>query len=202
MIRPSPSAPRWMAFSSSLLASAHVLLLLLAIATPGFAEEAAPAAPSIVENDEIEKPASAAARLRTAAAPYPSAVQAAMDEGRRECLAQGGTAFIAATGLVRVGDLTGDGLPDYVVDFREARCTERETAFSGTGGWDVTILVARRTGEPVRVFAGRVLDYDVTGDPKRPMVRFMLHGSYCGRAGADGCVKRRRLHTRPFAFRN
>jgi hypothetical protein len=154
------------------------------------------------EGRSREKPASASARLRPASQPYPNSVQAVVDEGRRDCLAQGRSQFSAARHLVRVGDLTGDGRLDYVVDFREARCSGRETVFSGTGGWDLAIFVARESGEPVRVFQGRVLDYDVENKSGRPRMTFTLHGSYCGRVGSDQCTKRRRINQRPFAFQN
>jgi hypothetical protein len=178
----------------------HLLILALLPfvgAIPGSAEGR-----SNEEGRRGEIQASASARLRPASQPYPNSVQSVVDEGRRDCLAQGGGRFSEAGNLVRAGDLTGDGRRDYVVDFREAQCSGRETVFSGTGGWDLAIFVARQSGEPVRVFQGRVLDYDLDNKSGRPRMTFTLHGSYCGRVGSDQCIKRRRVNQRPFAFQN
>jgi hypothetical protein len=182
-----------------LRATLCVVSLLFSSAVSAFAQEAPQ---PDAEAASFENPASAATRLRPATAPFPAAVQAAVDEGRQECLAEGGTKFVAGPGFVRRGDLTGTAGADYAVDFREAHCTDRLTVFSGTGGWDLVLFVGQKAGEPVRVFSGRVLDYDLEGGSGRRTVRFTLHGSYCGRVGADSCIKRRRLDGRPFAFRN
>lgn len=182
-----------------LRAALCVLPLLLPSAIPSLAQQ--PPRPD-EEKASFEDRARAASHLRPATAPFSAAVQAAVDEGHRECLAEGGTKFIAGPGLVRTGDLTGTGRADFAVDFREAHCTDRMTMFSGTGGWDLVLFVGRKVGEPMRVFSGRVLDYDLEGGLGRRTVRFTLHGSYCGRVGADSCVKRRRLDARPFTFRN
>jgi hypothetical protein len=187
------------AFERCLLATVCALPLILTSALPGFAREAPQLDAAAVS---VEHPASAAKRLRLATAPFPPAVQSAVEEGRRECLAEGGTKFAAGPGLVRMGDLTGAGRTDYAVDFREAYCTDRMTVFSGTGGWDLVLFAGRKVGEPVRVFSERVLDYDLEVGRTQRTVRFTLHGSYCGRIGADSCIKQRRLDARPFAFRN
>lgn len=193
----SPGSSR--ALDRRLHATVCVLPLLFFAAMPGSAQEALrPDA----EAASFENRSRAATRLQPATAPFPAAVQAAVDDGRRECLAEGGTQFIAGPGLVRTGDLTGTGRTDFAVDFREAHCTGRMTVFSGTGGWDLLLFVGRKMGEPVRVFSGRVLDYDLEGSSRRRILRFTLHGSYCGRVGADSCIKLRRLDPRPFAFRN
>ena len=189
-ISPSPRG-----FHRALRGASCSLLLLTSL--PGFAQ----ASPT-VDADSLERRASGGARLSPASLPYPPSVQQAVDEGRDDCLAQGGTSFVPRSGLVRIGDLTGAGRTDYAVDFREAQCIGRATVFSGTGGWDLVLFVTRRIGEPVRVFSGRVLDYDLEAGLRRRTVRFTLHGSYCGRVGADSCVKWRRLDARPFAFRN
>lgn len=146
------------AFDRCLRATVCALPLLHSSALPGFGRET----PQLdAEAASVEYPASAAKRLRPATPPFPAAVQAAVEDGRHECLAEGGTKFVAGPGLVRMGDLTGAERTDYAMDFREAHCTDRMTVFSGTGGWDLALFVSRKAGEPVRVFSGRVLDYDL-----------------------------------------
>ncbi len=143
----------------------------------------------------------AAARLAAAKPPYPAAVQEILDHGRRECLSLDGGSFAAGPGAVRAGDLTGDGRADYVVDFRDARCAGLLSLFEGTGGWPVTILVAGPGGTLVEVFSGMVRDYDVSRGPGARTLTFHLHGGFCGRSGADDCIRRHRMSARPFAFR-
>lgn len=157
---------------------------------------------AVDEDEGTENPASAAAHLDHAKVPYPQVVEQAVDEGRRACREAGGTRLAARPGLVRTGDLTGDGRADYVVDFREALCVERSTLFSGTGGWEVRIYVARPKGGPVQVFTGHVLDYELVKISGRREMRFRLHGSFCGRVGTEWCVKQRRLDLQPFVFHN
>ncbi|WP_232629937.1 hypothetical protein [Methylobacterium sp. Leaf118] len=180
-----------------------IIPVLCAAGMPALAQppEPAPPAAATSEDEDAERPARAASRLGIARAPYPAVVKRAVDAGRKACRDAGGKHFLARPGLVRTGDLTGDGRPDFVVDFREARCPERLTLFSGTGGWDVDIFAARPAGGPIRIFSGRVLDYALVDDRKGLAMRFQIHGSYCDRAGTDPCVRQRRLTTRPFAFR-
>jgi hypothetical protein len=183
------------------------LLLLAWLAGPiaPAAAEAPPASRGAEATEESEAedaaPAFAASKLKDAAPPYPAAIQASLDDKGRDCLAEGGTSYSWRPGIVRTADLNGDPWLDFIVDWREARCVDRLTAFSGTGGWDLEIYAGRPRGEAVPVFAGRVRNYDLAGTKARRMT-FHLHGSYCGRAGIDDCVKARRIGQRPFAFRD
>lgn len=176
--------------------------LLLITSMPISAQTPAPPAATSGEDEATEKPARAAARLDIAKMPYPAVVQQAIDTARQVCREAAGTGFVAQPGFIRTGDLTGDGRLDYIMDFREARCAERLTLFSGTGGWDLEIFVARSVGGPVRVFAGRVLDYDLAKRRSRQAMRFQMHGSYCGRVGTSSCFKQHHLDVRPFTFTN
>lgn len=171
-------------------------MMLVLVQTP---TTAAPDA-AVVDDTAMERPARAAARLSIAKGPYPAVVQQAVDAGKHVCREAGGESFVARPGLVRSGDLSGDGRIDYVVDFREALCAERVTLFSGTGGWNLEIFVARPAGEPNGVFSGRVLDYELVKQRGQQMMHFRVHGSYCGRSGTDPCFKQRRLTTQAFAF--
>lgn len=183
------------------------LLLLACLVLAGFAwpvssAHASREAPATEEEEaEDAAPAFAARKLTAATPPYPAVIQTSLDDKGRDCLAEGGTSYSWRPGIVRTADLNGDPWPDFVVDWREARCGERLTAFNGTGGWDLEIYAGRPRGEAVLVFAGRVRNYDLAGAKARRMV-FHLHGSYCGRAGSDDCVKVRRIGQRPFAFRD
>lgn len=164
---------------------------------------ATPPVPASAQNaDGLESPVpKAAARLAVAKPPYPAAVQEILDHGRRECLALDGGSFAVAPGTVRTGDLTGDGRGDYVVDLRGVRCAEVVSLFEGTGGWPVTILVAGPGDGLAEVYSGMVRDYDVSRGPGARTMTFHLHGGFCGRSGAEDCVRRQRIDGRRFEFR-
>ena len=58
-------------------------------------------------------------------------------------------------------DLTGDGREDYIVDFRDTKCGDRETTYCGTGGCVMNILVTLPDGSVRPVFDGRVRSYEI-----------------------------------------
>lgn len=132
-------------------------------------------------------------------AKYPREVQSVLDAARAECrgAGEGETKGDIRLGrrIVRKLDLTGDGRADYIVSFEDTTCTEFESYFCGTGGCELTILVAKRDGTLVNVYSGRVQKYDMLPGQK---IRFWMHGSYCGKAGAYACAKTRKITETPF----
>jgi hypothetical protein len=176
--------------------------LLLAVASGASASGETPAPPVAAEDEAFERSATAATMLTNAVGPFPAAVQRILDEGRRDCLAEGGTALRYGPGIVRTADLNGDRRPDYVIDFRESRCEERPAMFNGTGGWDLVILIGQPGGQTREVFNGRVRDYTILGGRGPRRITFDLHGSYCGLAGVEPCPKTRTITSRPFEFRD
>jgi hypothetical protein len=156
--------------------------------------------PGGVEGPAAPRP-KAATHLAVAKPPHPEAVQAILDHARRECLAQEGESFAIGPGAVRTGDLTGDRRADFIVDLRDVRCAGRSSLFEGTGGWPVTILVAAPDNGLVEVFSGMVRDYGVSRGSGARTMTFHLHGGFCGRSGADDCIRRHRVSARPFEFR-
>jgi hypothetical protein len=140
-----------------------------------------------------------AAAAAAAPASYPPEVQAVLDAARAECrdTGEGETKGELKPGrnIVRKLDLTGDGRADYIVSFEDTTCSTFESYFCGTGGCELTILVAKRGGQLVNVYSGRVHKYDLLPGHK---IRFWMHGGYCGRAGASTCTKTRRISETPF----
>ena len=136
---------------------------------------------------------------------YPAGVQKALRDAVEECKSQDGGIVTFAPNTVRKLDLTGDGRDDYIVDFSETKCGERETVYCGTGGCTTNILVTLPDGDVRLVFDGRVRNYEIKPKPIRRgasrTIRFDLHGSYCGGFGAQACVKEKAITTKPFAFR-
>ncbi len=102
----------------------------------------------------------------------------------KNAASQDGGLITLAPDAVRKIDLTGDGREDYIVDFRDTKCGERETAYCGTGGCVMNVLVTLPDGGVRPVFRPamhpQLQDVDA-----RPMKRgaafsfdFDLHGSY------------------------
>jgi hypothetical protein len=139
------------------------------------------------------------------AADYPPGVQKALRYAVEECDSQGGGAVTFAPDTVRKLDLTGDGRDDYIVDFRDTKCRERESTYCGTGGCVLDILVTLPDGSVRSVFDGYVRNYAIVAPPTKRgaarTVRFDLHGSYCGGFGAQVCVRERAITATPFAFK-
>jgi hypothetical protein len=138
-------------------------------------------------------------------ADYPLAVQKALRYANEECDSLGGGAVTFAPDTVRKVDLTGDGRDDYIVDFRDTKCGERESTYCGTGGCVLDILVTRPDGSVRAVFDGYVRSYSIVAPAMKRgaarTIRFDLHGSYCGGFGAQACVKEKVITATPFEFR-
>lgn len=138
-------------------------------------------------------------------ADYPPGVQTALRYANEECDSQQGGEVTFAPNTVRRIDLTGDGREDYIVDFQDAKCGDRETTYCGTGGCVMKILVTLPDGSVREVFGGHVLRYGIMAPAVKRgaarTVRFDLHGSFCGGFGAQTCVKQKAITATPFAFK-
>ena len=131
---------------------------------------------------------------------YPPEVQAVLDWSRRECRDQGGSDIVLPKDAVRKIDLTGDKRDDYIVSMDEVECAGSQSVFCGTGGCNLTILVALKNGTYRTVFDDRVRSFEISKGPGARTIRFDLHGSYCGGFGAQPCPKKRRITAKPFKF--
>ncbi|WP_454647386.1 hypothetical protein [Bradyrhizobium liaoningense] len=161
----------------------YLILLLVLLATSARADDAKPLNP----------------------ADYPPGVQTALRYANEECDAQEGGKVTFAPNTVRKLDLTGDGREDYIVDFQDARCGDRETTYCGTGGCVMKILVTLPDGSLREVFDGYVRSYKIVAPPMKRgaahTIRFDLHGSFCGGFGAQACWKAKAITATPFAFK-
>jgi hypothetical protein len=151
--------------------------------------------------------AAANARAQEAARPppfdanaYPAAVQKALHDADAECPAEEGGRVNFAADTVRKLDLTGDGRDDYIVDFRDTVCSTRASAYCGTGGCVLDILVTLPGGGVRRVFDGYVRSHEILPGKGARTIRFELHGGYCGGHGNPSCIKAHRITAKPFAF--
>jgi hypothetical protein len=92
---------------------------------------------------------------------YPPEVRKSLQQANEECTREGGGAVTFAPDTVRKIDLTGDGRDDYIVDFQNTQCADREAAYCGTGGCDMDILVALADGRIRTVFSDRVRGVEI-----------------------------------------
>lgn len=152
-------------------------------------------------NPEDWPPPEGAKKLAVARPPYPRPVKQTLDFARKQCRKEGGRSIRFRPDVVRKGDLNRDGRDDYIVDFRGTACADRLYMFNGTGGWDLEIFVSRGGQLPL-AFSGRVRGYDLSDGPGARIMTFDLHGGFCGKAGADECLKEKRIDGRKFAFRD
>lgn len=138
-------------------------------------------------------------------ADYPPEVQKALRYANEECAAGGGGEVTFEPDTVRKLDLNGDGRDDYVVDFKDTICKDRESAYCGTGGCVMDIFVTLPNGAVRQVFDGYVRNYEILPKPANAgaarTIRFELHGGYCGGHGSPSCFREKRITARPFAFR-
>ena len=91
---------------------------------------------------------------------YPSEVNAAIADASKYCEDTGGKFSIALSAMHKV-DLNGDKRDDYVVDFTDAACDGADGGLCGTGGCEISIMVALPSGKFVTVFDAPVLSWEV-----------------------------------------
>jgi hypothetical protein len=132
---------------------------------------------------------------------YPIEIRKALSYGPEECRRQGGGKVTFAPDTVRKIDLTGDGVDDYIISFGRTQCAGLLAVYCGTAGCTHDIYVTRTNGKQRMVFSDRVRTYEILPGEGARTIRFDMHGSYCGRAGAEACFKEHRISDRPFEFR-
>jgi hypothetical protein len=152
----------------------HLMLLLALIASATRAEDAKPFNPS----------------------DYPPGVQTALRYANEECTSQDGGEVSFAPATVRKTDLTGDGRDDYVVDFSETKCGDRQTTYCGTGGCVMNILVTLPDGSVRKVFDGYVRSYTIM-PPAMKRAGPRASASICMAAFAAALARRPASSRRP-----
>ena len=122
--------------------------------------------------------------------PWPREVQAAYDELKAECRAGGGKFVPDRANFAVETEVTGDGKPDWVVEYSAAHCSNQGySAWCGTAGCMIAIFGSGRNGlteifsDNVRGWEAVKLDRGGTG------LGLSVHGTACGSAGADMCLE-------------
>jgi hypothetical protein len=130
----------------------------------------------------------------------PAAAKIALDAARAECRKARGLRLKVRPGTITRIDLNGDGRADYLVDYNHVECVRLASLFCGTGGCPLAIVVSQRDGSYVKVFDQRVLAHKIEPGTGPRTITFQMHGTYCGGAGADDCVKTQVVTEKPFRF--
>jgi hypothetical protein len=114
----------------------------------------------------------------------PQIVRDAVDKMRKECAPE---KFRQLQGFATVRDVNDDKIPDYILDYGSARCGDMASYYCGTGGC-LTQVFASANDSYVLVLDENVRRVRFARVKGRPAMLLDLHGSHCGRSGAEACA--------------
>jgi hypothetical protein len=109
-------------------------------------------------------------------------VEDVLAEAAAACTALDGGAF-APNDAVSRPDVTGDGQPDTVIDWGRFGCEKAASAYAGTGGAPLTVLVDGARHDM------RSKGWFLLPTPPGPVLLMQVHGTECGGIGADPCFE-------------
>jgi hypothetical protein len=84
--------------------------------------------------------------------------------------------------VVQSVDLTGDESPETVIDYKGIACSTMASAWGGTGGTTLSILIDGQRFDHL-AYGWKVVDFD------GPVLLLSQHGVNCGATGSDRCVQ-------------
>jgi hypothetical protein len=103
-------------------------------------------------------------------------------EARTLCAGMERGELSVADGAVLPVDLTGDGAPETLVDWSGLGCSSMASAWGGTGGAVLSVLIEGQRFDHLAL-AWQVVDFD------GPVLLLQQHGVNCNGTGADRCVQ-------------
>lgn len=109
--------------------------------------------------------------------------EALLAEARADCASIEGGVFSTEGAAVTEVDLTGDGVPDEIVDQRAFRCTSAASFWCGTGGCGL-IVIAGETATQLLVKDWRVVDWH-----GGKILLTAVHGYECGGNNLRWCYE-------------
>lgn len=151
---------------------------------------------SALESAVAQPPAGQMSNAREAAG-----AKAVVEAARQTCLKANGHVLVLEPGAVSRHDLTGNGRADFIIDLTHVRCERLGNIFCGTGGCELSIVVALPRGKFREVFRQQVIRYEIEPGGSMRTIRFDLHGTFCGKAGPEPCTQRRLINGERFGFR-
>ena len=84
--------------------------------------------------------------------------------------------------VVQEIELTGDSTPETLIDYSGIACSTMASAWGGTGGTTLTVLIEGQRFDHL-AYGWTVVDFD------GPVLLLSQHGVNCGRTGSDRCVQ-------------
>lgn len=125
------------------------------------------------------------ALAQTSPATLPPEIAKAQADLRREC--NGKAVF--EPGFQTTADINGDGLPDYFLDYGKLDCDGTRGMYCGSAGCTLDIYVSSG-GRYVQGYGTNTQGWSIDRSGDRATLVMELHGSACGRIGAQGCERR------------
>ena len=118
-----------------------------------------------------------------AAQNFPPEVQASIDEVVQNCKEKP----VFLKGFVTRRDINGDGVIDYILDLGRFSCGDNSILYCGSAGCVTTVFASLRNGKYIKVLDENVrgLEFERIGGV--PAMILGLHGSACGKVGAEPC---------------
>lgn len=94
---------------------------------------------------------------------------------------EGGTITVGPD-VVQPVELTGDGTPETVIDYSGITCSTMASAWGGTGGTTLSVLIDGQRFDHL-AYGWTVVDFG------GPVLLLSQHGVNCGATGSDRCVQ-------------
>jgi hypothetical protein len=121
-----------------------------------------------------------------ALAQVPTGVQQGARQAQAECRSAGGRPNLLPA-FQTTHDFNGDGQPDYVHDYSALDCQGAASFFCGSAGCPVVVFLS--PGFRAQAL-GHAQGWTVEAGGPLPVMVLTLHGSSCGRVGANSCEQR------------
>lgn len=127
------------------------------------------------------------------AAKLPTRVQSAINKQINSC--EESVEF--KKGFLTRRDINGDGVPDYILNYEHFTCGGALNC--GSAGCEMEVFASLPDGNFTRVLEGHVRDVKFKSVRGRPAMWVDLHGTFCGKTGADPCSEIRYWNGKTFA---
>ncbi|WP_299749552.1 hypothetical protein [uncultured Tateyamaria sp.] len=102
---------------------------------------------------------------------------------RTDCASIENGQLTVQDGAVRQVDLTGDGVPDDIVELRLLSCSTAASLFCGTGGCGIAVIVDQRR------FDFLVKAWEIVPFGQDIVLLFNVHGAECGGSNLRRCYE-------------
>ena len=117
------------------------------------------------------------------ASPAADTAEDLLEQARQHCRSIKNGEFHAQNDAVTQLDVTGDGVPDQVIDASQFACSTAVTPYCGTGGCPLTVIV---NGKP---FQFQALRWKVINWDAQPVLLLHVHSAACESNNWQPCIK-------------